>query len=65
MWKLKITEGWSPWLRSMNNHVGRQIWEFDPNLGSPKELMQIKKACNNVTNNQFQNKHKGKHDKSS
>ncbi|XWS52356.1 hypothetical protein CRYUN_Cryun11dG0061700 [Craigia yunnanensis] len=57
MWKLKIAEGGSPWLITVNNHVGRQIWDFDPNLGSPEELMEIEKARNNFTNNRFQKKH--------
>ncbi|XP_022753475.1 cycloartenol synthase 2 isoform X2 [Durio zibethinus] len=57
MWKLRIAEGGSPWLRTVNNNVGRQIWEFDPNLGSPEELMEIEKARNNFTNNRFRKKH--------
>ncbi|CAL5443528.1 unnamed protein product [Camellia sinensis] len=57
MWKLKIAEGRSPWLRTVNDHVGRQFWEFDPNLGSPEELMEINNARRNFTNNRFQKKH--------
>ncbi|KAL7190044.1 hypothetical protein ACSBR1_039649 [Camellia fascicularis] len=57
MWKLKIAEGGSPWLRTVNDHVGRQFWEFDPNLGSPEELMEINNARRNFTNNRFQKKH--------
>ncbi|KAI7989553.1 Cycloartenol Synthase [Camellia lanceoleosa] len=57
MWKLKIAEGGSPWLRTVNDHVGRQVWEFDPNLGSPEELMEINNARRNFTNNRFQKKH--------
>ncbi|TYH56487.1 hypothetical protein ES332_D08G022700v1 [Gossypium tomentosum] len=57
MWKLKIAEGGNPWLRTVNNHVGRQIWEFDPNLGSPEELMEIEKARLNFTENRFRKKH--------
>ncbi|KAI4351132.1 hypothetical protein L6164_005515 [Bauhinia variegata] len=57
MWKLKIAEGTSPWLRTLNNHVGRQVWEFDPKLGTPEELMEIERARENFSKNRFQQKH--------
>nr|KYP61355.1 Cycloartenol synthase [Cajanus cajan] len=57
MWKLKIAEGGSPWLRTLNNHVGRQVWEFDPNLGSPQDLLEIDKARQNFHDNRFTHKH--------
>ncbi|KAF5957243.1 hypothetical protein HYC85_004468 [Camellia sinensis] len=57
MWKLKIAEGGSPWLRTLNDHVGRQFWEFDPKLGSPEELSEIEKVRDNFRNNRFQKKH--------
>ncbi|XP_038710034.1 cycloartenol synthase 2 [Tripterygium wilfordii] len=57
MWRLKIAEGNSPWLRSVNGHVGRQVWEFDPKLGSPEELMEIEKARENFGKNRFDKKH--------
>ncbi|KAF2530879.1 hypothetical protein F2Q70_00030367 [Brassica cretica] len=57
MWKLKIGDGDSPWLRSTNNHVGRQTWEFNPLLGTPEELAAIEEARNSFTQNRFSNKH--------
>ena len=57
MWKLKIAEGGNPWLQTVNGHVGRQIWEFDPKLGSPEEIVEIEKARENFRKDRFQRKH--------
>lgn len=57
MWKLKIAEGGNPWLRTLNNHVGRQVWEFDPDLGSPEDLAQIEKARQTFSSTRFDKKH--------
>lgn len=57
MWKLKIAEGGSPWLRTNNNHVGRQVWEFDPNLGTPEEIEAIERARESYRLNRFKCKH--------
>ncbi|KAL1318852.1 hypothetical protein HN51_071133 [Arachis hypogaea] len=57
MWRLKVSDGGSPWLRTLNDHVGRQIWEFDPNLGSPEELAQIEAARKSFRENRFEHKH--------
>ncbi|OWM86882.1 hypothetical protein CDL15_Pgr015918 [Punica granatum] len=57
MWRLKIAEGADPWLRSVNGHVGRQIWEFDPNGGTPEELQRIENARENFSMHRFKKKH--------
>ncbi|KAK9931416.1 hypothetical protein M0R45_018691 [Rubus argutus] len=59
MWRLKVSDGGrdDPWLTSVNNHVGRQFWEFDPNLGTPEERAQVEKARREFNNNRFRSKH--------
>lgn len=57
MWRLKIAEGSSRWLRSANGHVGRQVWEFDPSLGSPDELAEIEKLRGEFRDHRFEKKH--------
>ncbi|XP_010271332.1 PREDICTED: cycloartenol Synthase isoform X2 [Nelumbo nucifera] len=57
MWKLKIAEGGSPWLRTLNNHVGRQVWEFDPESRTPEHLMEVEKARDHFTKLRFEKKH--------
>ncbi|XP_021825164.1 cycloartenol Synthase-like [Prunus avium] len=57
MWRLKLSEGKDPWITSVNNHIGRQYWEFDPNLGTPEERAQVEKARHEFRKNRFQSKH--------
>ncbi|XP_076911918.1 cycloartenol Synthase-like [Bidens hawaiensis] len=57
MWKLQIAQGGSPLLHSVNDHLGRQYWEFDPTLGSPEELAKIEKHRRTFHDNRFEKKH--------
>ncbi|KAB1212060.1 Cycloartenol Synthase [Morella rubra] len=58
MWKLKLSEGdgSTSWLKSVNNHIGRQYWEFDPNLGTPEELAEVENARDAFKKNRFEAK---------
>jgi hypothetical protein len=56
MWKLKIAEG-GPWLESGNSHIGREIWEFDPNFGSDEERDDVKSAQEQFQKNRFRTRH--------
>ncbi|KAG6747558.1 hypothetical protein POTOM_047444 [Populus tomentosa] len=52
MWRLKIAEkGSNPYIFSTNDFVGRQIWEYDPNAGTPEEREQVEEARRNFTKN--------------
>ncbi|GMN23804.1 hypothetical protein TIFTF001_045814, partial [Ficus carica] len=45
IWKIKYgTGGEDPYLFSTKNFLGRQIFEFDPNAGTPEERAQVEKA---------------------
>ncbi|KAJ9175149.1 hypothetical protein P3X46_013730 [Hevea brasiliensis] len=60
MWRLKIAEGGNdPYLYSTNNYVGRQIWEFDPDAGTPEERAQVEELHQNFYKNRYQVKPSG------
>ncbi|XP_050259663.1 cycloartenol Synthase-like [Quercus robur] len=56
MWKLKLSEGNDVRLESANNHIGRQYWEFDLNLGTPQEQAQVEKVRDEFKKNRFHDK---------
>nr|AWK97867.1 oxidosqualene cyclase [Tripterygium regelii] len=54
MWRLKVGEGGdNPYIYSTNNYLGRQIWEFDPNAGSPEERAEVEEARRNFFENRY------------
>ncbi|KAK7359685.1 hypothetical protein VNO77_01648 [Canavalia gladiata] len=54
MWRLKIAYGGNdPHIFSLNNFVGRQIWEFDPDAGSPEERAEVEAARQDFFDNRF------------
>nr|WQY91012.1 OSC3 [Euphorbia humifusa] len=54
MWRLKIAEkGNNPNIFSTNNFLGRQIWEFDANAGTPEEIAEVEQARLDFWNNRF------------
>ncbi|CAL0323162.1 unnamed protein product [Lupinus luteus] len=58
MWKLKVSESKEKWnIRSVNNHIGRQFWEFDPDLGTEEERAQVEHVRQQFHNNRFIYKH--------
>uniref|UniRef100_A0A2C9U6S1 Terpene cyclase/mutase family member n=2 Tax=Manihot esculenta TaxID=3983 RepID=A0A2C9U6S1_MANES len=54
MWKLEVAKCDDPLLFSTNNFVGRQVWKFHPDSGTPEELQQIQKARENFSRNRFE-----------
>lgn len=52
-----MAEGGSPWLRTVNAHVGRQVWEFDAEAGSPEEREEVESAREAFRAHRFEMKH--------
>ena len=60
MWRLKVADGGNdPYIYSTNNFVGRQIWEFDPDYGTPEERAEVEAARENFWKNRYQVKPSG------
>jgi cycloartenol synthase len=46
-----------PLLHSLNDNVGRQTWEFDPEAGTPAERAEVERLRKHYTDNRFSQKH--------
>ncbi|KAM0851807.1 hypothetical protein ACQ4PT_052176 [Festuca glaucescens] len=56
MWRLTTSEGGGPWLRSANGFLGRQVWEYDPDTGTPDERAEVDRLRADYTKHRFHRK---------
>ncbi|KAL6865277.1 hypothetical protein ACP4OV_016428 [Aristida adscensionis] len=54
MWRLKVAEGGGPFLRTKSNFLGRQVWEFYPDLGTAEERAEVERMQHAFTEHRFQ-----------
>ena len=61
MWRLKVGASDTvsqTWLSSLNDHVGRQTWEFDPSPPTnPSDLVEVENARQEFAQNRLVRKH--------
>ena len=57
MWRLKVASGENPWLFSLSDHPGRQIWEFETNGGTEAERKEVERLREGFKANRKHQKH--------
>ncbi|KAL0337171.1 UNVERIFIED_CONTAM: Cycloartenol Synthase [Sesamum calycinum] len=57
MWRLRLSEGDDAWLKTSNDHTGRQFWEFDPTPGTAEEQELVEKARSDFKTSRYEMKH--------
>jgi cycloartenol synthase len=59
MWKFTTASDSDghPLLRSLNGNIGRQVWEYDANAGTPEERAHVERLREQFTANRLTQKH--------